>query len=51
MRRKDGWQTAAERIVFDDDGPFRKALMDVGNDQGLADALAEELRVLIKEEP
>jgi len=51
MRRKDGYQVAAERIVFDDAGPFRRALMDVGNDQALADALAEELRVLFKEEP
>lgn len=44
-RWKDKYDVAAERIVFDENGPFRKALV-AQDDVGIAEALAAELREL-----
>ena len=44
-RWKDKYDIAAERIVFEQNGPFRRALMDQ-DDAALAEALAAELREL-----
>jgi len=44
-RFKDKYDVAAEHIVFDERGPFRKALV-AQDDVALAEALSAELREL-----
>ncbi len=46
-RKKDKFQLAAESIVFNN-GPFRRALIEQEGDDALADALADELRLLCR---